>query len=148
MYLSDAYPLEVKPRGTHGPPGPAVAGPDAASGPTGYPPRTLPHEDIAMRMLLHVKLPHEPFNSAVRKGTVGATIEKILKASRPEAVYFTEFDGRRGAILVVDVADPSKVPALAEPWFLAFSADVSFHIVMSPEELGASGLDAIAKKWA
>ena len=99
-------------------------------------------------MLVQAKLPHEPFNTAVRKGTAGKTMERILGECKPEAVYFTEFDGRRGCIMIVDVADPSKVPALAEPWFLSFNADVSFHIVMSPEELGRAGLDAIGKKWA
>ena len=101
-----------------------------------------------MRMLVHVKFPHEPFNTAVRNGSVGKTIERILADAKAEAVYFTEYDGRRGAIMIVDVADPSKVPALAEPWFLSFNADVTFHIVMSPEELGRAGLDAIGKKWA
>jgi len=101
-----------------------------------------------MRMLLHAKFPHEPFNTAVRNGTVGKTIERILAEMKAEAVYFTEYDGRRGAIMIVDVAEPSAVPALAEPWFLAFNADVSIHIVMSPQDLGRAGLDAIGKKWA
>ena len=101
-----------------------------------------------MRMLVHAKIPHEPFDSAVRNGSVGRTIERILAETKPEAVYFTEYDGRRGAIMIVDVADPSKVPALAEPWFLSFNADVTFHIVMTPEDLGRAGLDAIGKKWA
>ena len=100
-----------------------------------------------MRMLVHAKFPHEPFNTAVRNGTAGKTMERILAEVKPEAVYFTEYDGRRGAIMIVDVADSSKVPALAEPWFLSFNADVSFHIVMNPEELGRAGLDAIGKKW-
>jgi hypothetical protein len=98
-------------------------------------------------MLVHAKFPHEPFNTAVRNGTVGKTIERILADARPEAVYFTEYDGRRGAMMIVDVADPSKVPALAEPWFLSFNADVTFHIVMTPDDLGRAGLDAIGKKW-
>ena len=72
----------------------------------------------------------------------------ILEDTKPEAVYFTEYNGRRGAIMIVDVAEPSKVPALAEPWFLSFNADVEVHIVMSPDDLGRAGLDAIGKKWA
>jgi hypothetical protein len=100
-----------------------------------------------MRMLVHAKFPHEPFNTAVRNGSVGKTIERILGDVKPEAVYFTEFDGRRGAILIVDVADASRVPALAEPWFMSFNADVSFHIVMSPDDLGRAGLDDLGKKW-
>lgn len=100
-----------------------------------------------MRTLLHVKFPHEPFNSAVRNGTAGQIIQRILADAKPEAVYFTEFDGRRGGIIIVDVADASKIPALAEPWFLSFHADVSFHMVMTPEDLGRSGLDTIGKNW-
>ena len=100
-----------------------------------------------MRILIQTKWPHEPFNTAVRKGTAGETIKRILAEMKPEAVYFTEYEGRRGAIVIVDVADPSKIPALAEPWFLSFNADVEFHIVMSPDELGRAGLDTMGKKW-
>ena len=100
-----------------------------------------------MRMLVHAKFPNEPFNTAVRNGSAGKLIEKILGEIKPEAVYFTEYDGHRGAMLIVDVADPSKVPAIAEPFFLSFNANVTFHIVMNPEDLGRAGLDAIGKKW-
>jgi hypothetical protein len=51
-------------------------------------------------------------------------------------------------ILIVDLPDPSKVPSLAEPWFLAFNADVEFHIVMAPEELQKAGLEDLGKKWS
>lgn len=101
-----------------------------------------------MRMLLNVRIPHEPFNAAVRDGTAGAKLNRILEAVKPEAAYFTEQNGHRGAILIVDVPDASKIPALAEPWFLAFQADVEFRIVMSPDDLGRAGLDEIGKKWS
>jgi hypothetical protein len=99
-------------------------------------------------MLLHAKLPHEPFNTYVKDGTAGQKIDRILKAIPHEAVYFTEYDGRRGAIMIIDVADPSRVPSLAEPWFLTFNAEVRFHIVMTPADLGRSGLDTLAKEWS
>jgi hypothetical protein len=101
-----------------------------------------------MRMLLHAKIPNEQFNAAVRDGTAGRKLERILKETKHEAVYFTEYDGQRGAIMVIDVDDPSKIPAFAEPWFLLFNANVSVHIAMTPEDLGRAGLDALAKKWA
>ena len=101
-----------------------------------------------MRMLLKVKFPHEEFNKAVRDGSVGHKIGRILEDIKPEAVYFTEQKGQRGAILIVDVIDPSKVPALAEPWFLTFNADVEFHIVMTPEDLRKGGLEELGKKWS
>ena len=101
-----------------------------------------------MKMLLYAKIPHERFNAAVRDGTAGQKLARILEATKPEAVYFTEFDGQRCAVMVVDVADPSKVPMFAEPWFLTFNADVEFRVVMTPEDLARAGLDALGKQWA
>jgi hypothetical protein len=100
-----------------------------------------------MRMLMHVKLPHQEFNAALRDGSVGKKLEAILAASKPEAVYFTEYEGRRSAIMIVDMEDSSRVPAFAEPWFLAFNAEVSFHVAMTPDDLGRAGLDELGKKW-
>jgi len=99
-------------------------------------------------MLLNVTIPHDSFNAAVKDGTAGQKLGRILGELKPEAVYFTEQQGRRGAILIVDIADPSKIPAVCEPWFLSFNADVELRIVMSPEELQKAGLDEIGKKWA
>jgi len=101
-----------------------------------------------MRMLMHVRFPLEPFNSAVRNGTAGEKIQRILESIKPEAVYFTEQNGHRGGTLVVNVKDYSEVPALAEPFFLTFNAEVEFRIAMTPEDLARSGLDALGKKWA
>jgi hypothetical protein len=36
-----------------------------------------------MRMLMHVQLPLEPFNSAVRDGTAGKKMQRILEAIKP-----------------------------------------------------------------
>src|SRR5438093_3426644 len=102
---------------------------------------------LTMRMLLDVIFPHEPFNTMVRNGTVGKTIGKILEAIKPEAVYFTEQDGHRGAVLVVNLADPSQIPALAEPWFLQFGADCKFRIAMTPDDLQKAGLQELGKRW-
>ena len=101
-----------------------------------------------MRMLVQVKIPHKEFNAAVKDGSVGGKLKRILEETKPEAVYFTEHDGQRGALLIVDLADPAKVPSIAEPWFLSFNADVEFRIAMTPEDLGHAGLDALGKKWA
>jgi hypothetical protein len=101
-----------------------------------------------MKMLLTVEMPHEPFNSLVRSGKVGQIIGNILETIKPEAAYFTEQYGKRGAILVVNVQTSSDVPALAEPFFLNFQADCRFRILMSPDDLKKSGLEALGKKWA
>ncbi len=101
-----------------------------------------------MRMLLQVRIPHAEFNAAVRDGSAEKKMKQILEQTKPEAVYFTEYDGRRGAIMIININDPSEVPKFAEPWFLSFNADVQFHIVMTPEELGRAGLEKLGKKWS
>jgi hypothetical protein len=101
-----------------------------------------------MRMLLSVRIPHKQFNAAVKDGTVGDKIRRILEDTKPEAVYFTEQDGERGAIMIIDMDDPSQVPAFAEPWFLTFRADVKFRIAMTPEDVARSGLEDLGKKWS
>jgi len=99
-------------------------------------------------MLLHVRIPHKEFNAAIRDGSVEKKVKQILEETKAEAVYFTEYDGQRGAILIININDPSEVPKFAEPWFLSFNADVQFHIAMTPEELGRSGLEKLGKKWS
>jgi hypothetical protein len=100
-----------------------------------------------MRVLLFVSLPLEPFNSFVKDGTAGAKLNKIMEALKPETAYFTSMHGGRGGVFAVELADPSQIPALAEPWFLTFQAKVEFHVVMSPEDLKKAGLDKIGKQW-
>jgi hypothetical protein len=100
-----------------------------------------------MRMLLNVRIPHAEFNAAMKDGTAGSKLNRVLEAINPEAVYFTEQNGQRGAVLIVDLPDPSKIPALAEPWFLAFHADVEFRVAMTPEDLKRAGLEELGKSW-
>jgi hypothetical protein len=100
-----------------------------------------------MRMLMHIRMPLEPFNSAVRDGSAGPKMQRILEAIKPEAAYFSEQTGHRGGILVVNVKESSEIPALSEPWFLTFNAEVEFRIAMTPEDLARAGLEALGKKW-
>ena len=101
-----------------------------------------------MKMLLTVEFPLEPFNSLVRNGKVSEIIGRILQTIKPETAYFTEHDGKRGGIFVVNVKTPSDVPAFAEPFFLQFQAACKFRILMSPEDLQKAGLEGLGKTWA
>ena len=101
-----------------------------------------------MKMLLTVEIPHEPFNSLVKSGKAGPILTRILEAIKPEAAYFTEQDGARGGIFLINVHNPSDVPGFAEPFFLNFQANCKFRIVMSPEDLQKAGLEELGKKWA
>ena len=101
-----------------------------------------------MRMIMLVQFPIEPFNTLVRNGTVGEKMHQILDATKPESAYFTEREGHRGGLFVVNIDSPSDVARLAEPWFLQFNAEVEFRIAMTPEDLGSADLGALGKKWA
>ena len=100
-----------------------------------------------MKMLLSVEFPLEPFNSLVRSGKAGEIMGRILETIKPEMAYFTEQDGKRGGIFVVNVNSPSDIPFLAEPFFLKFQAGCKFRILMSPEDLQKAGLEELGKKW-
>src|ERR1700758_3223689 len=89
-----------------------------------------------MRMLLRVSIPVETGNAAVKDGTLGSTIEKILADLKPEAAYFFADDnGNRSGSIVFDLKDTSDIPAIAESWFLAFHAKISFRPVMNAQDL-------------
>ena len=93
-----------------------------------------------MRMLLRVSIPVGAGNAAAKDGTLGTIVEKILADLKPEAAYFfTDDTGNRSGSIVFDMKDPSEIPAIAEPWFLAFNAKVSFRPVMNPQDLAKAG---------
>ena len=93
-----------------------------------------------MRMLLRASIPVEAGNAAAKNGTLGSIMERILGDLKPEAAYFyADDDGCRCASIVFDLADPSQIPAVAEPFFLAFNAKVSLRPVMKPEDLAKAG---------
>jgi hypothetical protein len=96
-------------------------------------------------MLLRVTIPVETGNAAAKAGSLGATIERILADLKPEAVYFFADDnGNRTGSIVFDMKDASQIPGIAEPWFLAFNAQVTFRPVMNPQDLATAG-PSIAK---
>lgn len=100
-----------------------------------------------MRFVLHISLPVERFNQALRDGTVAEKMGRILEETKPEAAYFCAKDGVRGGFLIVNMNDVAEMPRLAEPWFLNFGATVEFLPAMTPDDLQRAGLDQIAKKW-
>ena len=101
-----------------------------------------------MRMMMLVQFPLEPFNTAVKNGTAATKVKQVLEAVKPEHAWFSEREGKRGGVLIVNVDSPSDIPRLSEPWFLTFNAEVEFRIAMTPEDLGRANLDALGKQWA
>jgi hypothetical protein len=92
----------------------------------------------------------EKANAAAKSGALGKTIQAIVADLKPEAAYFTEDHGKRTAYLFFEMRDTSQIPAIAEPWFLAFNAHVEFHAAMNSEDLAkaAPGIEQAARKYA
>jgi len=99
-------------------------------------------------MLVNVTCPIEPFSSMVRDGTVGEILGLIIDAIKPESIYFTELEGNRGVVMIVDIKDASSIPSIAEPWFLNFEAICEFRIAMTPDDLMKANLPKLAEKWS
>ncbi len=102
-----------------------------------------------MRFLCKARLDVEAANDLTREGKLGSTIQSILEDIQPEAVYFVAEAGQRTAIFVIDMEDESQIPAIAEPWFLAFDADFEALPAMVPEDLEKAGpaIEAATKKY-
>jgi hypothetical protein len=88
---------------------------------------------------MKVSIPVESGNEAARQGTLGSTIESICAEMKPEASYFISENGQRTGLLVFDLKDSSQIPAIAEPWFLAFHAEIELHPCMNAEDLRKAG---------
>jgi len=103
-----------------------------------------------MRFMVTATWDMEAGNALAKKGAIGTTVQSILDDIKPEAVYFMANEGQRTALLIVNVNDASQMPAIAEPWFLAVKARVSFQPVMRPEDLAKAGpdIEKAAKKYA
>jgi hypothetical protein len=102
-----------------------------------------------MRCLLKVAIPVEAGNAAIGDGSLPTTIESILADIKPEAAYFAGDNGKRTGFIFFDLKDPSQIPAVAEPWFLAFDAHVELHPAMNLEDLkkAAPGIEKAVKNY-
>jgi hypothetical protein len=102
-----------------------------------------------MRFLVKVNIPVEAGNAAAIAGKLGQTIQAILAELKPEAAYFTDDHGQRTGFIILDMADASQIPAIAEPWFLAFNASIEFHPVMVADDLAkaAGAIERAVKQY-
>jgi hypothetical protein len=69
--------------------------------------------------------------------------------SEARGFYFTDDKGQRTALLFLDMRDASQIPAIVEPWMLAFNASIEVHPVMVPDDLAkaASAIETAVNKY-
>jgi hypothetical protein len=102
-----------------------------------------------MRCLMKVSIPVEAGNAAINDGSLGKTIESILADLQPEAAYFAADNGKRTGFIFFDLKDASQIPAVAEPWFLAFDAHIEVHPAMNLDDLkkATPGIERAVKNY-
>ncbi|MGV9264664.1 hypothetical protein ACWDRR_08400 [Kitasatospora sp. NPDC003701] len=88
-----------------------------------------------MRALLEITMDTETANKVIADGAVAEKFDRIMDALKPEAAYFFARGGRRSQIVVIDIADEASLPAVCEPFWLEFNAEVDVHPCMNVEEL-------------
>ena len=97
-----------------------------------------------MKFVVEVEFPLEPFNTYVRKGSIGEKIGEVLGAIKPEVIYFTDSGVGRGALMIVELDSAGQAPHITEPFMLTFDASVHYRVAMAPEELQSAGLERYA----
>jgi hypothetical protein len=89
-----------------------------------------------MRFMITCRIPVEKGDELAKAGSLGSTIHSIMEELKPEAAYFSDIEGGRGAYIVVNMDDTSQIAATVELLLLGLGATIQIHPMMSPEELG------------
>ena len=95
-----------------------------------------------MRVMAKISIPVESGNSGIRNGSLPRVMQQAAERWKPEAMYFTTFDGKRTAFIIFDMPDSSSIPPFAEPFFMELNAEVQISPVMNGDDL-QKGLSAL-----
>jgi hypothetical protein len=90
---------------------------------------------VLVRVMARISMPVEAGNQAINDGTLGAVMQRAAERWKPEAMYFTTFDGQRTAFMVFDLPDASAMPPFAEPFFRELNASVQLAPAMNGDDL-------------
>jgi hypothetical protein len=90
-----------------------------------------------MRTLMKVKIPTAAGNAAIKNGSLAEIVGKSLAFLNAEAAYFTSENGMRTGLFFFDMTESSDIPSAAEPFYMAFDAQISFEPVMNADEMAA-----------
>jgi hypothetical protein len=88
-----------------------------------------------MRVMAKVSVPVEAGNQGIRDGRLPKVMQHVAERWKPEAMYFTDFDGRRTAFMVFDMPESADLPAFAEPLFQELGAEVQVAPAMNTDDL-------------
>lgn len=93
------------------------------------------YRGVQMRVMARITVPVESGNKSIRDGKLGAVMQQAGERWKPEAMYFTTFDGQRTAFMIFDMPSASDIPPFAEPFFSELNASVEIAPTMSGDDL-------------
>ena len=98
-----------------------------------------------MRMMLKFTLPVETSNAAINDGLLGANNGIDLEQTQTRSRLLHAAEGKRGGMILFDLADPSQIVETVEPFFLGLNATTELVPVMNADDL-RKGLARVAGK--
>jgi len=91
-----------------------------------------------MRVLVRAMIPTAAGNKMVKDPNFLKSIKDYIEKFNCEAAYFTEVNGNRTMVFVLDLPSPDMIPAIAEPLFQGYEANVEIHPAMNLDDLKKS----------
>jgi hypothetical protein len=88
-----------------------------------------------MRVLVRAMIPTVAGNRMVKDLNFLKNLEEYLQKFNCEAAYFTEVNGSRTMVLILDLPSTEMIPAIVEPLFQGFDANVEIHPAMNLDDL-------------
>ncbi len=88
-----------------------------------------------MRVIVRAMIPVAAGNKMVKDPNFVKNLEDYLKKFNCEASYFTEVNGVRTMVLVLDLPSTEMIPELVEPLFQGYEANVEIHPAMNLDDL-------------
>ena len=71
-----------------------------------------------MRTMMKITVPVTAGNKSIQDGSLPRVVQNTLETLKPECAYFFSEGGKRTALLVFDLKDPSQIPVVCEPLFM------------------------------
>lgn len=88
-----------------------------------------------MRVLVRAMIPTAAGNKMVKDPNFLKNLEDYMRKFNCEASYFIEVNGNRTMVLVLDLPGTDMIPAIAEPLFQGYDANVEIHPAMNLDDL-------------
>lgn len=88
-----------------------------------------------MRVLVRAMIPTTAGNKVLKDPNFMKNLEDYIHKFNCEAAYFFPLNGNRTMAFVLDLASQDMLPAVAEPLFQNFEANVEVHPAMNLDDL-------------